>query len=261
MKKYVLPIFISLFLTGSVALAADNIPQIVNFLVDAMRSVQKDVVTLKAQDKELGQKISNLDQKISSLDQKFTSSISTIQQKLGYFESLTNQHFADIDAKIKNLEEGLKSAGGLKVYDATGKMIGYLIDWNAQESAGKVTVFDPSMNKIYSLYLDGQFSLANAISSNGTYYQFGSFLYQSGDCTGSVLANGKISPYHIAFYGPLSDQFYASKSFDDILQNVLIKSIKKADGTCISVDNIETYATYIQPVTLPVYQGPLEIKP
>ena len=230
MKKYFLPVLIVLFLTTSFAYAGDDI---INYIRKAVSQLQKDVVELKSQN--FGQKITNLEtvmnEKMNILDQKFSD-------------------------KIQNLEVQLASSKPLKVYDATDKEIGYIIDYSDYSLV--VRIFDINIKKIYTLELDtGKIPHPN-ISNIPV---FGLFFSLSENCNGPFAVNKKLSPYDIAHQN--SDPFlgfYTTKSYSDLQNDVLGKSVKAEDGTCTNKSFIEDYASIVEPIKLPTYVGPLEIK-
>lgn len=234
MKKYILPAVLLFFITSSIVFAADNLPQIVNYLRETVFKLQKDVAGLKGQN--FGKKIADLETKLAALDEK------SVEQ------------FKNLETKIDNLEQQIASSKSLKIYDSTGKEIGYLIDYDLLTAK----VFDININKIYTIELN----TAKVPGSNPySVPVFGLLFSLSENCNGPFAVNKKLSPYDIAHQN--SDPFlgfYSTKSYDDLQKNVQGKSVKNEDGTCTNETFVEDYASIIEPIKLPTYVGPLKIK-
>lgn len=143
----------------------------------------------------------------------------------------------------------------LKVVDANGQFVGWLMDW-AQTSIVATFEPEPAPGRRTQRYLHDA-SLFVDIP------EIGNLWYESDDCTGTPLIQHIKNPYESLRYNPYLDTYYIVPGYEYIYRDVRTRSTRNySSGSCIeTTDTADFVAEFleIEASTIPQYVGPLSI--
>jgi hypothetical protein len=146
----------------------------------------------------------------------------------------------------------------LAVYDSLGEKVGYLVDWVGNSNARRIWVFDTNIGKIVNLNL-----LRGDAGEDGVWLgPMSNFMYYaSEDCSGTPYL-GVSNFYDVVAFGYGRENLLTMKASVTVDQTP-IGSFREAPRaeTCQQTNEGTVYlAAEVEPIILPTYAGPLEIR-
>lgn len=147
----------------------------------------------------------------------------------------------------------------LKVVDANGDEVGYLLSINGKENVQAVGIFNTNLNLITSYFL-----YSGEVWDGDTENRFGEELvYKSSDCTGEPYSMYLNNPYLLVGIGPGDDRhYYKADGYNDIIKNFTFNSITNYPGrpaSCRTTSIILPTAAKVHQIPRPDAVGPLSI--
>lgn len=161
-------------------------------------------------------------------------------------------------------EQG-SSGSSLKVYDATGLLIGYMLGWKDRsptaDAPGVVTLFDSNIDKIlYLNVLNGKpVSEGEGFNTVWLGLSYSDVSYTSNDCTGPALLPLN-NQYDVLAFGADWNDLLTMKPGSQISSVVNVRSyFEKGTLACQRSNDTFLAVTEVVPIVLPEYVGPLSI--
>ena len=143
----------------------------------------------------------------------------------------------------------------LKVVDANGEEVGYLLDFNTGYNESWVTVFNTELNFAFSINFNGLLKTENPTITLTRLY------YKTTDCSGDPYYTHIATPYNFIIkrlsYPPYYE-YYKVESLDDYETNVEVYSYIDEQNNCIQEYHF-TSITRLTPIPQPIFPGPLSI--
>jgi len=138
----------------------------------------------------------------------------------------------------------------LKVVDANGIYLGYVVDISDSEENG-IMVFNINVNKFIKYdFLTGNYIKIIVVPS---------LSYTSSDCSGTPLIGGLHSPYRVFMFKG-NNVKYSPNDFSNISSiPVAIHSVLEDNLLCYPAGGVMQYPAKVYPIEIPSYVGPISI--